>query len=263
MLQKVFFSDLGRRDYQETWDFQENLLRKNVDVKWRKSRDLLPADTGARTSLPLVETDMTDTINYLLFVEHPPVYTLGKTGHEEHLLLPEAEIKEQGIDFVRTNRGGDITFHGPGQIVGYPILDLEKFGTDIGMYLRNLEETIIRTLADYGIRGDRSRGQTGVWLDPGMPGKARKIAALGVRCSRWITMHGFALNVNTDLQYFDGIVPCGIRNKQVSSMALELGRPVSTAEVKAKLRMHFESVFEAELLPAADDLLTTVSNGKP
>ena len=247
MLQKVFFSDLGRRDYQETWDFQENLLRKNVDVKWRKSRDLLPAEAGTQ-SLPLVETDITDTINYLLFVEHPPVYTLGKAGHEEHLLLPEAEIKEQGIDFVRTNRGGDITFHGPGQIVGYPILDLEKFGTDIGMYLRNLEETIIRTLADYGIRGDRSRGETGVWLDPGMPGKARKIAALGVRCSRWITMHGWALNVNTDLSYFSYIIPCGIKDKAVTSMQNELGAEVDFGLVKKVLLEKFSEVFEVEVV---------------
>ena len=155
---------------------------------------------------------------------------------------------ERGILFVRTNRGGDITFHGPEQIVGYPILDLEKFGTDIGKYLRNLEEIIIRTLAEYGIHGERSSGETGVWLDTGIVGKERKIAAFGVRCSRWITMHGFAFNVNTDLQYFEGIIPCGIKNKQVTSLARELGRKTELKEVKEKIKTHFEEVFDAELL---------------
>jgi lipoyl(octanoyl) transferase len=181
-------------------------------------------------------------------VEHPPVYTLGKTGHEENVLLGEAELKERGILFVKTNRGGDITFHGPEQIVGYPILDLEKFGTDIGKYLRNLEEIIIRTLYDYDILGERSNGETGVWLQPGLPGKERKIAAFGVRCSRWITMHGFAFNINTDLKYFEGIVPCGIKNKQVTSLARELGRNIKLGEVKEKLKIHFEEVFNAELI---------------
>ena len=187
------------------------------------------------------------TTNYLLFVEHPPVYTLGKTGHEENVLLDEEELQERGILFVKTNRGGDITFHGPEQIVGYPILDLEKFGTDIGKYLRNLEEIIIRTLTDYGIQGERSSGETGVWLEPGIVGKERKIAAFGVRCSRWITMHGFALMLIQILQYFDGIIPCGIKNKQVTSLARELGRNIDLAEVKEKIKIHFEEVFEAEL----------------
>jgi lipoyl(octanoyl) transferase len=172
---------------------------------------------------------------------------LGKTGHEENVLLDEEEMQERGILFVKTNRGGDITFHGPEQIVGYPILDLEKFGTDIGKYLRNLEEIIIRTLAEYDINGERSSGETGVWLDAGSVGRERKIAAFGVRCSRWITMHGFAFNVNTDLQYFDGIVPCGIKNKQVTSLSRELSRHIDLGEVKEKIKTHFEDVFDAEL----------------
>jgi lipoyl(octanoyl) transferase len=231
----VFFNDLGIMGYSEAWNYQESLLKKNVDVKIRFQAGQL-------------EQQNQTTTNYLLFVEHPPVYTLGKTGHEENVLLDEAELKERGILFVKTNRGGDITFHGPEQIVGYPILDLEKFGTDIGRYLRNLEEIIIRTLADYNILGERSKGETGVWLQPGLPGKERKIAAFGVRCSRWITMHGFAFNINTDLQYFDGIIPCGIRNKQVTSLARELGRKINLEEVKGKLKTHFEEVFDAELI---------------
>jgi lipoyl(octanoyl) transferase len=232
--QPVFFRDLGVMGYTEAWDFQEILLKQNVDIKTRYQ--------SAQQKLK-----KSGTTNYLLFVEHPPVYTLGKTGHEENVLLAEDELRERGILFVKTNRGGDITFHGPEQIVGYPILDLEKFGTDIGKYLRNLEEIIIRTLAEYGIKGERSSGETGVWLEPGKTGMERKIAAFGVRCSRWITMHGFAFNVNTDLRYFDGIIPCGIKNKQVTSLARELGRLVDLAEVKEKLKNHFEDVFEAEL----------------
>jgi lipoyl(octanoyl) transferase len=231
--QPVFFRDLGVMGYTEAWDYQETLLKQNVDIKTRYQA----ANDKSKKS----------TANYLLFVVHPPVYTLGKTGHEENVLLDEAELLKRGILFVKTNRGGDITFHGPEQIVGYPILDLEKFGTDIGKYLRNLEEIIIRTLADYGIRGERSNGETGVWLEPGSAGAARKIAAFGVRCSRWITMHGFAFNVNTDLLYFDGIIPCGIKNKQVTSLARELGRSIDLEEVKEKIKIHFEEVFEAEL----------------
>jgi lipoyl(octanoyl) transferase len=232
--QPVFFRDLGVMGYTEAWDFQEILLKQNVDIKTRYHS----AQQKQKKS---------STTNYLLFVEHPPVYTLGKTGHEENVLLAEEELRERGILFVKTNRGGDITFHGPEQIVGYPILDLEKFGTDIGKYLRNLEEIIIRTLAEYGLQGERSSGETGVWLEPGRTGRERKIAAFGVRCSRWITMHGFAFNVNTDLRYFDGIIPCGIKNKQVTSLAQELGRHVDLAEVKEKVKNHFEEVFEAEL----------------
>ncbi len=221
--------------YTEAWNYQEALLKQNVDIK-------------TRYYSPQQKQKKDSTTNYLLFVEHPPVYTLGKTGHEENVLLNENELQERGILFVKTNRGGDITFHGPEQIVGYPILDLEKFGTDIGKYLRNLEEIIIRTLADYGISGERSNGETGVWLEPGNVGRERKIAAFGVRCSRWITMHGFAFNVNTDLQYFEGIVPCGIKNKQVTSLSRELGQDVGLSEVKEKIKIHFEEVFEAELL---------------
>ncbi len=233
--QPVYFRDLGIMGYQEAWDYQENLLRQNVEIK-------------TRYHSAQQKQQRNSTTNYLLFVEHPPVYTLGKTGHEENVLLKEEEMEERGILFIKTNRGGDITFHGPEQIVGYPILDLEKFGTDIGKYLRNLEEVIIRTLAEYGIPGERSSGETGVWLDTGIVGKERKIAAFGVRCSRWITMHGFAFNINTDLHYFDGIIPCGIKNKQVTSLARELGRPADLNEVKDKLKTHFQEVFEAELL---------------
>jgi lipoyl(octanoyl) transferase len=232
--QPVYFRDLGLMGYTEAWDYQEKLLKRNVDIKTRYH-------SAQQKQLK------NSTTNYLLFVEHPPVYTLGKTGHEENVLLAEDELQERGILFVKTNRGGDITFHGPEQIVGYPILDLEKFGTDIGKYLRNLEEIIIRTLADYGLVGERSNGETGVWLEPGIVGKERKIAAFGVRCSRWITMHGFAFNINTDLLYFDGIIPCGIKNKQVTSLARELGRHIDLKEVKKKLKTHFEEVFDAEL----------------
>lgn len=232
--QPVFFKDLGVMGYNEAWDYQETLLKQNVDIKTRYH-------SAQQKQLK------NSTTNYLLFVEHPPVYTLGKTGHEENVLLADDEMKEQGILFVKTNRGGDITFHGPEQIVGYPILDLEKFGTDIGKYLRNLEEVIIRTLSDYNISGERSSGETGVWIEPGIIGRERKIAAFGVRCSRWITMHGFAFNINTDLKYFEGIVPCGIKNKQVSSLARELGRHIELSEVKEKLKKYFELVFDAEL----------------
>ncbi|HTB26926.1 MAG TPA: lipoyl(octanoyl) transferase LipB [Puia sp.] len=233
--QPVYFQDLGVMAYTEAWNYQESLLKQNVDIK-------------TRYYSPQQKQKKDSTTNYLLFVEHPPVYTLGKTGHEENVLLNENELQERGILFVKTNRGGDITFHGPEQIVGYPILDLEKFGTDIGKYLRNLEEIIIRTLAEYGISGERSNGETGVWLEPGNVGRERKIAAFGVRCSRWITMHGFAFNVNTDLQYFEGIVPCGIKNKQVTSLSRELGRDIELSEVKEKIKIHFEEVFEAELV---------------
>jgi lipoyl(octanoyl) transferase len=240
--QPVYFRDLGVMPYMEAWDYQESLLKQNVDIK-------------TRYHSAQQKQKKNSTTNYLLFVEHPPVYTLGKTGHEENVLLAEEELQERGILFVKTNRGGDITFHGPEQIVGYPILDLEKFGTDIGKYLRNLEEIIILTLADYGIEGERSSGETGVWLETGVQGKERKIAAFGVRCSRWITMHGFAFNINTDLQYFDGIIPCGIKNKQVTSLARELGRNINLGEVKEKLKSHFEEVFEAELFALEESVL--------
>jgi lipoyl(octanoyl) transferase len=187
------------------------------------------------------------TSHHLLFCEHPPVYTLGKNGHIENVLLSEHEMEEKEIKFFRTNRGGDITFHGLQQVVGYPILDLEKFKTGIAEYLHHLEEVIILTIAEYGIEGDRSKGETGVWIEPGKPGKERKICAMGIRCSRWITMHGFALNVNTDLSYFNNIIPCGIVNKQVTSIEKELGHKVNFGEVKEKLKKNFELVFNATL----------------
>jgi lipoyl(octanoyl) transferase len=190
----------------------------------------------------------TNTKHHFLFCEHTPVYTLGKSGLMEHVLLSDDQLKQQGIDFYKTNRGGDITFHGLQQIVGYPILDLEKFYTDIGKYLRNLEEVIIRTIAEYGLKGDRSEGETGVWLDPHTPGKERKICAIGVRCSRWITMHGFALNVNTDLNYFNHIIPCGIQHKQVTSIQKETGRFVDYETVKEQIKKHFEDVFEVKMV---------------
>ncbi|SFW51305.1 lipoyl(octanoyl) transferase LipB [Chitinophaga sancti] len=228
----IHIQDLGVIAYQPAWDYQEQLLQENVRIKQAKGRGELPADSAVTT-------------NHFLFCEHPPVYTLGKSGHMENLLLNEAQLVDKGITFVPTNRGGDITYHGPGQVVGYPILDLEHFFTDIGKYLRLLEEVVIRTLADYGIKGDRSPGETGVWLDPGDPKKARKICAMGVRCSRWITMHGFALNVNTDLNYFSNIIPCGIVDKKVAAMQEELGREIPLAEVKEKLLKHFAEVFDA------------------
>ncbi|HVI49163.1 MAG TPA: lipoyl(octanoyl) transferase LipB [Chitinophaga sp.] len=231
--QEIILKDLGIIDYQQAWDYQEQLLKANVQLKQQ-----------------FPEEHPRPTTNYLLFCEHPPVYTIGKSGHMEHLLLTEQQLEERGISFVPTNRGGDITFHGPGQIVGYPILDLENFFTDIGKYLRCLEEVIIRTLAEYGVTGDRSAGETGVWLDPHDKGRARKICAMGVRCSRWVTMHGFALNVNTHMDYFSNIVPCGIADKQVTSLHKEVGHDVSIGEVKARLVKHFAAVFEAETVTA-------------
>lgn len=204
MNKQVIVKDLGNKDYKETWDYQESLFEEIVSQKTNNKAN--------GTNLP--------TTNYFLFVEHPHVYTLGKSGHIENLLIDEEGLKNKGATFYKINRGGDITYHGPGQIVGYPILDLENFFTDIHKYLRSLEEVIIRTLSDYGLKGERSEGETGVWLDVGTP-FARKICAMGVRCSRWVTMHGFALNVNTDLGYFDNIIPCGIRGKAVTSLNVE------------------------------------------
>ena len=227
MNKQIIVKDLGHKDYKETWDYQESLFEEIVELK-RKNR-------AENTDLP--------TPNYFLFVEHPHVYTLGKSGHIENLLIDEAALAKKGASFYKINRGGDITYHGPGQIVGYPIIDLENFFTDIHKYLRSLEEVIIRTLADYGIKGERSEGETGVWLDVGTP-FARKICAMGVRASRWVTMHGFALNVNTDLGYFDNIIPCGIRGKAVTSLNVELSKEkVDTEEVKRYIRKHFEEIF--------------------
>ncbi len=240
--QVVQFRDLGSMDYKTAWDYQEKLLKENLEIKSSvyQAQPTVSFEATPGYSLP--------TKHHLLFVEHPPVYTLGKSGKMDHVLIDEAERNEKGIQFFQTNRGGDITFHGPEQIVGYPILDLEKFYTDIGRYLRDLEEVIIRTLAEYGIAGERSKGETGVWIEAGIAGKERKICAMGVRCSRWVTMHGFALNVNTNLDYFNHIIPCGIQDKKVSSIRQELGREVSLAEVKEKLKHHFAEVFGAELI---------------
>lgn len=252
--QEIIYRDLGTMEYQQAWDYQELLLKSNVEVKSAvRSLQLVQGDNRS-VGNEIQESDFTTascqlpTENYLLFVEHPPVYTLGKSGHLENLLLSEEEMIAKQIRFFKINRGGDITFHGPGQIVGYPILDLEKFYTDIGKYLRNIEEVIILTLSEYGIKGHRSPGETGVWLDPDIPGQERKICAIGVRCSRWITMHGFALNVNTDLDYFQHIIPCGIRNKQVTSIQNELGKEVSIDEVKEKVKRNFSVVFQATMV---------------
>lgn len=238
MQEKVHFRDLGRKRYKETWDYQESLLKQNTDCK----------AVLRRLEAGMVPDEPAATTHHLLFVEHAPVFTLGKNGKEAHVLVGEAELSRRGIDFFHINRGGDITFHGPGQVVGYPILDLEKFRTDLGWYLRSLEEVIIRTMADYGLTGERSPGETGVWLDASVRGKERKICAMGIKCSRWITMHGFAFNVNTDLDYFNLIVPCGIQGKQVTSLQRELGREIAMEEVKEKLKHHFEQVFVAALV---------------
>ncbi|ANH80648.1 lipoyl(octanoyl) transferase [Niabella ginsenosidivorans] len=239
--QQVIFKDIGTMQYKDAWDYQEQLLQENVAIK--TALRAAEERTGAAPASGL----KLQTINHLLFVEHPHVYTLGKSGHIENVLLSEENLAKRGIDFFRINRGGDITYHGPGQVVGYPILDLEQFYTDIGRYLRNIEEVVIKTLAVYGLKGERSPGETGVWLDPFIKGRERKICAIGVRTSRWITMHGFALNVNTNLDYFNFIIPCGIRNKQVTSLQKELQKEVDIEEVKAKLRSNFEEVFDIAL----------------
>lgn len=230
---KVRFEELGLIDYQLAWDYQEKLLAENVTLK-AKNRNLPPEQQQATT-------------NYLLFCQHPHVYTLGKSGHLENLLLSETELSDVNATFYKINRGGDITYHGPGQLVGYPILDLENFFTDIHRYMRTLEEGIIRTCADYGLSAGRIEGLTGVWLDFETQQNPRKICALGVKCSRWVTMHGFAFNVNTDLSYFGNIVPCGITDKAVTSLQQELGKEISLPEVAEKLRGHLVNLFGMEL----------------
>jgi len=231
---QITFEDLGRIDYQKAWDYQESLLKSIVEQK------------VANRSLN--EEAQMSTKNYLLFCEHPPVYTLGKTGKEDHLLLDETQLDEQGFQFYKINRGGDITYHGPGQIVAYPILDLDNFFTDIHKYLRFIEEAIIKTLADYNISAGRLEGATGVWLDAEQPEQARKICAIGIRASRWVTMHGLAFNVNVDLDHFANIVPCGIDDKAVTSLNKELGlEKVDTELVKARLKKHFAELFEGEI----------------
>jgi len=243
--QAVTFRDLGQIEYRDAWDLQEKLLQENVAVKAViRNREAVLAESGAIDNEDVVP----NTHHYLLFVEHPPVYTLGKSGAIENVLISEEERAAKGISFYNTNRGGDITFHGKEQLVGYPILDLERFYTDIGKYLRNLEDVIIATMADYGLKGERSPGETGVWMDADIKGKERKICAMGIRCSRWVTMHGFAFNVNTDLTYFDYIIPCGIQNKQVTSLEKELGRKLDMNDVKERVKFHFERVFNVELI---------------
>ncbi|WP_297806224.1 lipoyl(octanoyl) transferase LipB [uncultured Polaribacter sp.] len=229
MNRNVLLKDLTVKDYKDTWDYQTKLLQEIVNTKIDNRRNDIKKDTE----------------NYFLFVEHPHVYTLGKSGDLSNLLLNEKQLAEKGATFYKINRGGDITYHGPGQIVGYPILDLENFFTDIHKYLRFLEEVIILTIAEYGIKGTRSDGETGVWLDAGTP-FARKICAMGIRSSRWVTMHGFALNANVNLGYFDNIIPCGIKGKAVTSMEAELGQKVNMEEVKSKILKHFKELFEVE-----------------
>ncbi|HRN55010.1 MAG TPA: lipoyl(octanoyl) transferase LipB [Agriterribacter sp.] len=248
-MQRVFFEDMGAIAYKDAWDYQEELLKKNVEAKVlakTRASDITPVTLQE----PAIES-IAGTRHHLLLCEHPPVYTLGKSGHAENVLISGAALRQKGIEYYQTNRGGDITFHGPGQIIGYPILDLEKYYTDIGKYLRNLEEVIILTLRQYGIKGERSPGETGVWIDPFVKGRERKICAMGVRCSRWVTMHGFALNVHTNLDYFSYIIPCGIANKQVTSVEKELGYNPGAAAVKATLKSCFEQVFDCTLVNEA------------
>ena len=232
-MRKVEFQDIGTVRYGAAWDFQTKLFERTVDQK------LVNRKTPANAE---------ETTDHLIFVEHPPVFTLGKSGKEAHLLVDEKRLKEEGIDYYPVNRGGDITYHGPGQIVGYPILDLDHYFTDIHKYLRYLEEVVIKTLAEYGLTAGRSEGETGVWLDAGTP-LARKICAMGVKASRWTTMHGFAFNINTSLKHFGLIVPCGISDKPVTSLHLELGREVDLEEVKDHLKKHFVDQFDCTLVP--------------
>ena len=236
----VRFADLGNVTYREAWDLQEAIFTEVVERK------------SANRKLP--EGERVPTHDTLLFVEHPHVYTLGKSGDLGNLLADDERLKAINAEFFKTNRGGDITYHGPGQLVGYPILDLDEYFTDIHRYLRTLEEVIIATLADYGLSGDRSPGETGVWLDVGTP-FARKICAMGVRASRWVTMHGWAFNLNTDLRYFEYIIPCGIKDKAVTSLQRELGRAVDEAEVKARVAGHFARLFEVDLVPTPAERL--------
>ena len=227
MTPKVIYEDLGLIDFKEAWDYQTQLFDATIALKMANRRD---------------ENHKTTTSNYLLFCEHPHVFTLGKSGKETHLLLNENSLKARGATYYKINRGGDITYHGPGQLVAYPILDLDHFFTDIHKYLRFLEEAVIATLAEYGITAERVDGLTGVWIDGNKP-TARKICAMGVKCSRWVTMHGIALNVKPDLSYFKNIVPCGIDDKAVTSIQNELGKEIDMEEVKQKLKSNLSKVF--------------------
>ena len=231
MNKKVQLQDIGKKAYKEAWEYQDKLFQEIIDIKVSNRKE--------NTQIP--------TPNYFLFVEHPHVYTLGKSGDFSNLLLNEKQLEEKGATFYKSNRGGDITYHGPGQIVGYPIFDLENFFTDIHKYLRYLEEAVILTLDEYGLKATRSSGETGVWFDVGTP-FARKICALGVRSSRWVSMHGFALNANVNLGYFDNIIPCGIKGKAVTSMEAELGEKVSETEVKEKITKHLAELFEIKFV---------------
>lgn len=230
MNKNVSIKELGLLAYAKAFDYQTVLFHEIISIKSKNQK----------------ENTANQTPNYLLFVEHPPVYTLGKSGDINNLLLTSHQLKDKGIEFHQSNRGGDITFHGQGQIVAYPILDLDNFFSDIHEYMRVLEEVIIATIADYGLKGKRSEGETGVWLDVGTP-FARKICALGVKTSKWVTMHGFALNVSTNLGYFDHIIPCGIRGKSVTSLESELGKNIPSEEVKEKILHHFSRLFNATL----------------
>ena len=231
MNKKVTFEDLGLIDYKKCWDYQEALFSKILAVKSANRK----------------EDKLDATKNHLLFCEHPHVYTLGKSGDKANLLVNEDYLKSRGATFYKINRGGDITYHGPGQIVGYPILDLDNFFTDIHKYLRFLEEAVILTLKEYGLASERSAGETGVWFDAGTS-NARKICALGVKSSRWVTMHGFAFNVNSDLSYFGNIIPCGITDKNVTSLQKELGKKLDVDEVRNKLKAHLIELFEMEII---------------
>ena len=231
MNKKVNFQDLGKIDYKECWDFQEELFAEILVVKSSNKK----------------EDKTTETKNHLIFCEHPHVYTLGKSGDEKNLLVNEDYLKSRGATFHKINRGGDITYHGPGQLVGYPIIDLDNFFTDIHKYLRFLEEAVILTLKEYGLESERSPGETGVWFDVGTP-KARKICALGVKSSRWVTMHGFAFNINSDLSYFGNIIPCGITDKSVTSLQKELGKEMDIDQVKNKVKSHLIDLFEMKFI---------------
>lgn len=243
-MQQIYFQDLGGIEYGEAWELQERLMKTGLEVKAKKFKNE-------------ADTTLGDTNHYILFCEHPHVYTLGKSGDKENLLVNDTRMRELDATFYKTNRGGDITYHGPGQIVGYPILDLEKYYTDLGKYMRSLEEVIINTIAHYGIKGGRLEGATGVWIDEHDATKARKICAMGVRSSRWITMHGFALNVNTDMRYFDNIVPCGIKDKKVTSIEQELGKQVDFEEAKQVLLKEFSNVFAADLVPTEVEIFAS------
>lgn len=237
-MKQVRYTHLGNMEYGTAWDLQESLLKKALEIKAARHSD--PESDLAKEEIP----------HHLFVVNHPHVYTLGKSGDMAHLLLSEERLREIDAVFYKTNRGGDITYHGPGQLVAYPVLDLEDFYTDLGRYMRELEEVVIRTVAHYGIEAGRLQGATGVWIEPENPARARKICAMGVKCSRWVTIHGLALNMNADLRYFGYIVPCGITDKGVTSIAQEIGREVDEREVTEVFLKNFKEVFDVSIVPA-------------